>query len=69
MQKDLLQVFNIIHMNKASLTLMDKNTGEHVFIHRRVFNQLSIAEHWRVVDRKINGRSSKWVEVLIWVAI
>lgn len=69
MQQDLLKVFEIVHMNKASLTLMDKNTREHVFMHRNTFNSLSHAERWRVVERIINGKPSKWIEVLIWVAI
>ena len=56
-------------MNKASLTLMDKNTGEHVFMHRHAFNSLPQAERWRVVEREFRGQTSKWIEVLIWVAI
>ena len=56
-------------MNKSSLTIMDKNTGEHVFMHRNAFNSLPQAERWRVVERIINGKPSKWVEVLIWVAL
>lgn len=56
-------------MNKSSLTLVDKSNDEHVFIHRHVFNQLSIAEDWRVTERVIDGKPSKWIEVLIWVAL
>ena len=67
--QDLLNLFEIVHMNKSSLTLMDKNTGEHVFMHRNAFNSLPQAERWRVVERIINGKPSKWVEVLIWVAL
>lgn len=53
--QNLLETFEIVHMNKSSLTLKDKYNDEHVFIHRHVFNQLSIAENWRVVERIIDG--------------
>lgn len=67
--RNLLELFEIVHMNKSSLTLRDKGNGEHVFIHRHAFNQLSIAEDWRVTERIIDGKPSKWVEILIWVAL
>jgi hypothetical protein len=67
--QNLLEVFEIVHMNKASLTLRDKGNGEHVFMHRRAFNNLPIAENWRVTERIIDGKPSKWIEVLIWVAL
>lgn len=67
--RNLLELFEIVHMNKSSLTLRDKGNDEHVFIHRRAFNQLSIAENLRVTERIIDGKPSKWIEVLIWVTL
>jgi hypothetical protein len=62
--------FEIIKMTNASLVLVDKKTGEHVFIHRNAFNQLEVAEDYRVVKKETpRGDKNRWVEVLVWKSL
>ena len=71
-----LEKFNTMYevrgMNRNSLTLMNRNTNEMMFIHRNAYNIVlhNACEDIREVERVFNdGRSSKWVEVLTWVSI
>lgn len=50
MKTKILRDFNIVKMNKNSLTLQDKDNGDRVFITRDLFNNLENVEEIRIVD-------------------
>jgi hypothetical protein len=65
-------MYEVNGMNRNSLTLVNRNTNETVFIHRNAYNVVlhNACEDIREVERTFeHGRSSKWVEVLTWVSI
>ena len=71
-----LEKFNTMYkvhsMNRNSLTLINNQTNEPVFIHRSAYNIVlhNACEDIREVERVFkDGRSSRWVEVLTWVSI
>ena len=71
-----LEKFNSMYkvhgMNRNSLTLINNQTNETVFIHRTAYNMVlhNKCEDIREIERTFeHGRSSKWVEVLTWVSI
>lgn len=64
MKKDLLQDYNIVKMNKNSLTLEDKGGKEKVFITRDLFNNLDNVSEIRICDPLDNG--TKWIEGRYW---
>jgi hypothetical protein len=71
-----LEKFNSMYkvhgMNRNSLTLINNQTNEMVFIHRNAYNVVlhNACEDIREVERTFeHGRSCKWVEVLTWVSI
>ena len=70
MKKRFNDQFEILRMTNASLVLVDKKTGENVFIHRNVFNQLEVAVDYRVTTKESpRGDVNKWVEVLVWKSL
>lgn len=70
MKKRFNDQFEILRMTNASLVLVDKKTGENVFIHRNAFNQLENSVDYRVVKKETpRGDINKWVEVLIWKSL
>lgn len=62
---NILNDFEIVRMNRNSLTLKDKGNGEHVFISRTLFNNIDNVEEIRIVDRDVCGHS-KWIEGKYW---
>ena len=64
MKAKILNDFNIVKMNKNSLTLEDKGNGDRVFITRGLFNNLENVEEIRIVDPLENG--TKWIEGKYW---
>lgn len=66
MKTRVLSDFEIVHMNRNSLTLKDKRDGTFVNITRKLFNNLDNVEEIRVVDRDYNGCMSKWIEGRYW---
>lgn len=69
MKQKLFEKFDIMSMTKNSLVLRDKLTGVTVYMHRNAFNKINDAVDFRVVERCLNYKSSKWVEVLVWQAL
>lgn len=64
--------YEVMGMNKNSLTLRNHNTQMGAFIHRNAYNALLKydVEDFREVERTFeNGRGSRWVEVLAWISI
>jgi hypothetical protein len=64
MKTRILSDFNIVKMNKNSLTLQNKGNDEIVFITRDLFNNLANVEEIRIVDPLENG--TKWIEGKYW---
>jgi hypothetical protein len=64
MKNRILSDFNIVKMNKNSLTLEDKGSHDKVFITRDLFNNLDSVEEIRITDPLENG--TKWVEGKYW---
>lgn len=61
----ILKNYDIVKMNRNSLTLKDKTSEETVFITRTLFNNMENIEEIRIVERTEFG-SSKWIEGRIW---
>lgn len=67
MKEKLLKDFNIVKMNRNSLTLQDKSNGDMVLITRDLFNQLDKVEDIRITTVESDtGMSSKWIEGRYW---
>lgn len=68
MKKKFMSEFEIIKMSNHSLICQNKS-GNKVYIHRNVFNQLDFAEDYRLTSHTYNGKTSIWVEALFWKSI
>ena len=68
MKQKFLSEYEIIKMSYNSLVCQNKYTGETVWIHRNVFNNLDKAVDYRVVQ-KDECRVQKWVEGLFWKSL
>lgn len=67
MKEKVLSDFNIVKMNRNSLTLQDKGNGDMVLITRDLFNQLDKVEEIRITTvESDNGMGSKWIEGRYW---
>lgn len=67
MKAKILADFNIVKMNRNSLTLQDKSNGDMVLITRDLFNQLDKVEEIRITTVESDtGMSSKWIEGRYW---
>lgn len=64
MKAKILNNFNIVKMNRNSLTLEDKGSKEKVFITRDLFNNLDNVEEIRICDPLDSG--TKWIEGRYW---
>lgn len=64
MKAKILSDFNIVKMNRNSLTLEDKGSKEKVFITRTLFNNLENVKEIRICDPLDNG--AKWIEGCYW---
>ena len=64
MKEKFLAEFNIVRMSKSSLVVCNKN-GQEAYIHRNSFNNLDIAQDYRLVKRPEMG-SQWWIEILVW---
>lgn len=64
MKEKLLKDFNIVRMNRGSLTLENKNTKEKVFITKSLFNNLDNVEEISISDPF--GDEPKWIEGRYW---
>ena len=64
MKEKFLSEFTIIRMSKSSLVVRNKN-GQEAYIHRNVFNNLDVAQDYRLVKRPELG-NQWWVETLVW---
>ena len=51
-------------MSKSSLVVKDKD-GHESYIHRNAFNNLDIAQDYRLIKRAEMG-GQWWIEVLVW---
>lgn len=69
MRKRFFEEFDIVRMTRSSIVVRERRTGLDGFMHRNAFNELDHAEDFRFKERIIDGRSSWWVEILIWKAI
>jgi hypothetical protein len=59
-----LAEFDIVRMSKSSLVVRNKD-GHESYIHRNAFNNLDIAQDYRLIKRaEMNGQW--WIEVLVW---
>jgi hypothetical protein len=56
--------FTIVRMSKSSLVVRDKD-GRESYIHRNAFNNLDIAQDYRLIKRAEMG-GQWWIEVLVW---
>lgn len=64
MKEKFLAEFTIVRMSKSSLVVRDKD-GREAYIHRNAFNNLNIAQDYRMTKRpEMNGQW--WIEVLVW---
>lgn len=64
MKTRILNDFNIVKMNRNSLTLEDKGSKEKVYITRTLFNNLDNVKEIRICDPLDNG--TKWIEGCYW---
>jgi hypothetical protein len=64
MKEKFLAEFTIVRMSKSSLVVRDKD-GRESYIHRNAFNNLDIAQDYRMVERPEMG-GQMWIEVLVW---
>jgi hypothetical protein len=66
------ETYTIEKMNRNSITLVNNNTHDHIFISRNAFNAIlqNEAVDMREVEREWGcGCVSTWLEVLIWKTI
>lgn len=67
MKAKILNDFNIVKMNRNSLTLEDKGNKEKVFITRDLFNHLDKVEEIRITTvESDSGMGTKWIEGRYW---
>lgn len=71
MKERFLFEYTIDHMNKSSLTVVNKKTGKHVFIHRNAFNKLDVASDYREIETTFinkvgHEQTHNWIEILVW---
>lgn len=64
MKEKFLAEFTIVRMSKSSLVVRDKD-GHEAYIHRNAFNNLGIAQDYRMTKRPEMG-DKWWIEVLVW---
>ena len=64
MKEKFLAEFTIVRMSKSSLVVCDKD-GREAYIHRNAFNNLDIAQDYRMTKRPEMG-NQWWIEVLVW---
>jgi hypothetical protein len=64
MKEKFLAEFTIVRMSKSSLVVRDKD-GREIYIHRNSFNNLDVAQDYRIVERPEMGYQ-RWIEVLVW---
>lgn len=66
------EMYTIEKMNRNSLTLVNNNTHDHLFVSRNAYNALLKGEaiDMREVEKEWGcGRTTKWLEILIWKSI
>ena len=68
MKQKFLSEYEIIRMSANSLVCRNKYTGDQVWVHRNVFNNLDDAVEYRIVV-KDPCHVQKWVEGLVWKSL
>lgn len=68
MKEKFLAEHEIIRMSHNSLVCKNKYTGDQVWIHRNVFNNLDTAVEYRIVVKN-ECHVQKWVEGLFWKSL
>lgn len=68
MKEKFLSEYSLYKMSRNSMIFTDNKTGEKVWIHRNIFNNLDKAETYRVVV-KDECHVQKWVEGLFWESL
>lgn len=64
MKEKFLAEFTIVRMSKSSLVVRNQN-GQEAYIHRNSFNNLDIAQDYRMTKRP-EMDNQWWIEILVW---